>query len=437
MSSVSIQRLWWLHPAWLFALINGSTIALAISQSEQNYLLYNTPKYINAYHGLLAIGVILAFMVGCNLALLTGQTPKQIPKQSMALLKSSVHGLFGLTIFGYMVWLFIGIKNGFSLSLIRDVLFGDDAGMVYEVATDVFQNISGVTTCTQFAIAAIPLGVWLYSTGYRQVAWLIGFVLAIAFFRAFILSERISLVELVVPATIVFVRQYMLNRKIPEVMGWCLTGAPFLGVLVLLLFFGSAEYFRSWKLYQKDFDSVAEFTVWRISGYYTTSHNNSAMVLETNQKFALPYFTIQSLWLFPGVPKSPFGYKNLTGQDPEQQHFNILEKFATEELNNYGGLFAPAFDFGIIGLFVYWFGCGFAAGKLYRCYRVGSIAGITLYPLVFLSILEVPRFLYIPNQRVFPSLIAIIGIIWLVSRQAQPANSTVVELSEVAPTVSS
>ncbi|MDZ4848010.1 MAG: hypothetical protein SGI77_01845 [Pirellulaceae bacterium] len=423
-NSVIIQRLWWLQPAWLFAFVVGVTMTLAVLQSDRSYLLYNTPKYINATHGLMALGAIIVFAIGCNLAEVTGRKSEPIDRVAIPLLTSSLKFLFALTTFGYFVWLLVAIKNGFSISMLREVLFGDDAGAVYELATDVFANISGVTTCTQFAMAAVPLGVWLFATGYRNAIWFVGIIIAIAFARAFMLSERLSLVELVVPAGVIIVRQYFLNQRISSWAAWGLRGAPLFGVIVLMVFFGSAEYLRSWKLYQKDFDSIASFTVWRISGYYTTALNNGAMALETKANYALPYYTIQSLWAFPGVSTSPLGYKNLTGVNPENQHLYMLERFGTEELNNFGGLFGPALDYGTLGFLVFWFGSGFVSGRLHRSFLVGSLAGIMLYPLFFLAILEVPRILYLPNQRIFPSLVAIAAIVWLAYRQTRLSNAT-------------
>ena len=416
MGSISVKQLWWLQPAWLFALVVGGTMALAIAQTDQNYALYNTPKYLNASHGVLAAGAVIVFVLGCQLALLTGFASKQTEFTPVPQLKIIALALFALTLFGYVVWLMVGIKNGFSLSIIRDVILGDDAGITDGLKKEIFKTIPGVTTCTQFAASAVLLGAFLFTKGYKQIAWAVSIIVSITLIRALALSERLALVELVVPIGLILIRYIVFNRQLPIVVSWLMKGAPFLGVLFLMVFFGTAEYFRSWKFYQKDFDSVVEFTVWRISGYYTTAHNNSAMALATEHTFELPYYTIQSLWEFPGVSNSPIGYKSLTGVDPDEKHLYMLERFGTDELNNYGGLFAPALDFGILGFFVFWFGSGFLSGRLYRSFMHGSIAGMMLYPIVVLSILEVPRQLYFSNQRLFPSLVAIVCIIWVVKR---------------------
>ena len=135
------------------------------------------------------------------------------------------------------------------------------------------------------------------------------------------------------------------------------------------------------------------------------------MALETKLNLGVPYYTFQSLWSFPGVSKLPIGYERLSGINAYDRKVVMLENYGTPELNNEGGLFAPATDFGTLGLFVFWCISGYAAAKLFKAYLAGSIEGLALYPIFFLAILEVPRFLYVSNQRVFPALVALCGLI--------------------------
>ena len=70
-----------------------------------------------------------------------------------------------LTIAGYGIWLLIGLRNGFSLGIIRDLLQGVDKSTADMIKTEIFPTIPGVTTATQFGIAAVLLGTWLYCRG--------------------------------------------------------------------------------------------------------------------------------------------------------------------------------------------------------------------------------------------------------------------------------
>jgi hypothetical protein len=195
-------------------------------------------------------------------------------------------------------------------------------------------------------------------------------------------------------------------------------------VTALLIFFGSLEYFRSWRFYHDDFDSYAQFTLWRVTGYYTTAHNNSAMALETQPPYPLPYSTVQALWRIPGLAKSPLGYAQLTGVDPVARHQAMLDRYGTPELNNEGGLFQPALDYGLAGFLLFWFACGFVAGRLYRSYLVGTLAGLTLYPLVFIAILETPRFLYLSYPRSLPAITTLLIVTWLSALATHRAPAT-------------
>ena len=207
--------------------------------------------------------------------------------------------------------------------------------------------------------------------------------------------------------------------------------APAAGLVALLLLFGGFEYFRSWRFYQNSFDSYPEFVVWRVSGYYTTAHNNGAMALETRDPWPLPYTALRSLWEFPGVAGSPLAYDKLTGVSPSSVHTRMLELYGNPELNNEGGLFQPLLDFGLAGGLAFWCLYGFVAGRLYRSFMVGAFAGLTLYPLVLLSILEVPRVLYLCYTRSFPTLVLLLVVIWLVRRSSRQPDEAIAADSQL------
>jgi len=416
-----LRRLWWLEPSLLFAVVIGGTMLAAYAQTDAAFRLYGTPKYIGLAHLILAIAAAFVFAIGRWLATATGRVPPSTPKAA----EKVVHFWFwlatGLTLFGYAVWLVIGVKNGFSLGMLREFLTTDDPHLADTMFFDMFATWKGVTTCTQFGIAAVPLGLWLLFRGHRIVAWPLALVIALAALRGLIFSERLALIELVVPGFVVALRFAVLGRPLSPFRRFAVQLFPVLGLAALVLVFGGFEYFRSWRYYVHDFDSYAEFTLWRIGGYYTTAHNNGALALETQPTYPLPYATLRQFWHMPGLPNSPLGYAKLTGFDPTTRHVGMLEKFATPELNSEGGLFQPALDFGLAGFLLFWFACGFISGRLYRAYLVGTVAGLTLYPLIFLAILETPRFLYLCYPRSLPAIVTLLVVAWLASRAAQPA----------------
>lgn len=416
-----LRRLWWLHPAWLFAAMIGTTALAAAVQSDAAYRLYGAPKFFHAEHLLLAAGTIVAFALGRRLAEATGSAPQTLGEQNDALIRGWFWLTTGLTLLGYAVWLAVGLKNGFSLDTLRSFFSTDDPVLGETIRSEMFVTVKGVTTCTQFGVAAVPLGLWLYFRGERKLIWPIGLLVGLAGVRALLFSERLALIELVVPAAVIALRTRLLGRAVSPAMKFVWQLAPLGGVVALVLFFGGFEYFRSWRHYQKEFDSYAQFTLWRIGGYYTTAHNNGAMALATQPQYPLPYATLRHVWTFPGLASTPLGYTKLTGVDPDARYADMLDRVGTPELNNEGGLFQPALDYGLGGLLLFWLACGFIAGRLYRGFLVGTLAGLTIYPLVLLAILETPRVLYLCYPRSLPALAALVAVAWLAQRMPSRA----------------
>jgi hypothetical protein len=241
----------------------------------------------------------------------------------------------------------------------------------------------------------------------------VGLLVVLAAARALVFSERLAVVELLVPGFLVVLRMRWLGRILAPAYRAALWSLPLAGIVGLFVFFGTFEYVRSWRFYRQDFDSYPQFILWRVTGYYTVAHNNGAMALATQPRYPLPYATLRSVWNIPGLAKTPLGYTRLTGIDPVARFQRMLERYGTPELNNEGGLFQPALDYGLAGYAVFWFGCGLVSGRLYRAYLVGSFAGIAFFPLIFIAVLETPRLLYLCYTRSLPPLVALLVIQWL------------------------
>src|SRR5882724_405484 len=101
----TFRRLWWLHPAWLFATVIGGTILVAAIQTDAAYRLYGAPKFLTAKHLLLAGAAIAVFALGRRLAEATGRIPRSTPVNVNGLVRLWFWITFALTLFGYGVWL--------------------------------------------------------------------------------------------------------------------------------------------------------------------------------------------------------------------------------------------------------------------------------------------------------------------------------------------
>jgi hypothetical protein len=425
----SLQRLWWLQPALLFALVVGGTMLTAAMTSDAGYRLYGTPKYITAWHVGLAFAAIAAFAIGCQLAQATGRMPSATPRRVQRIVLVAFWISTLLTLVGYAAWLLVAMRNGLTLGMLREFLTTDDPEVWETLSKEVFVSWKGVTTASQFAIAAVPLGTWLVFHGERRLIWPISMLLVLAAVRAIVFSERLAIIELLVPIALIWLRTSILGKPIFGITRRMLQLAPVLSVVGLFVFFGGSEYLRSWRYYQHEFDSFTAFTFWRISGYYSTAHNNGAMALETQPPYPVPYSTVRSFWLIPGLSNTPLGYQKITGIEPSERHEQMLERFGTPELNNEGGLFQPALDFGVGGYLLFWLASGVVSGRIYRHYLVGTLAGLTLYPLIVIAILETPRFLYLCYTRSLPGLVVLAILLWWAHRPAVYASARAPALS--------
>jgi oligosaccharide repeat unit polymerase len=414
MKEIRISSLWWLQPSWMFLLAVAGTLFLAYTQDEHDYLMYGTQKYLDFEFLTIGLSGVAAFLFGCWFANGTvGSNPQSVFENArgakLVFITTSM-----LTFFGYAIWFLVGLKHGFSVTLLPQILAGGDTHVVELIREQYFQTIPGVTTCTQFGPAAAIIGAWLYRYGDHKVVWILVAILSLAFTRAVLLGERLAIIELVVPLGILTAGKFIIDRPLSPLFAALTHAVPIVGLCVLLVFFGVSESLRSWKYYKNDFDSIGEFTIWRVAGYYTTAHNNGALIskFETSRPM-LPYVMLQALWNIPGVDASPFSYKELTGVDIEENYFSLLEKYGTPELNNRGGLFQPLIELGIAGSLVFWACCGFVSQRCYQSFSKNRRAGLLFYPMLALSILEVPRILYLADQRATPSIVALIAAYWL------------------------
>ncbi len=412
-----LRNLWWLDPTLMFAILGLGTTLIAFLSPEDFYAYHKTPKYIGWTHVVLAILATVGFTIGS----LYGRTFSPGAPDTRIAQRGWLWWWFlvaiGLTFVGYTVWTTLAIKNGLTVGVIERLLFGGDETTFEQLKEKIFVRIPGVTTATQFGMAGMLIGIVLWKRGEWFAVVLMGLLLLVSAARALLFSERLALIELMLPSVVLWVRFAALGNRLPKWKQNCWKLAPVAGIAALILMFGSFEYFRSWKAHQEKYDSIVEFTLMRLSGYYNMAVNSCAMQINQGQSFAVPWTTAQFVWQFPLVKLSPMSYKTLTGRDPDEELWRLLEQHANPELNNDGGLLLPYFDYGVIGLPIFWGLIGICVGYIYRCYQAGRLTGLVLYPLLFIGILEVPRIMYFTSQRAFPSLFLLLAFAFFLRYQ--------------------
>ena len=220
MNARPLYSLWWLHPVALFGGGAVLTLAIAVGTTDWGFQLYSTRKYLEPWHLAIGIGAWGIFALGVWLAMATGKRPRAPGKQFDCGLVPWFWLAYLLTMAGYGIWLLVGLKNGFSLGIVRDLLLGADEATADMIKNKIFPTIPGVTTSTQFGIAAVLLGTWLYCRGRTHLRWPLLSLLFTAAARALIYSERLALIELLVPTIVLALRLWVLGKPQPAFVNW-------------------------------------------------------------------------------------------------------------------------------------------------------------------------------------------------------------------------
>ncbi|OMQ14281.1 hypothetical protein A7K94_0217735 [Modestobacter sp. VKM Ac-2676] len=276
-------------------------------------------------------------------------------------------------------------------------------------------TVPGLTTMTQFGVAFVVVtGVLMVADPASRLLHLrrLAVVFLLALCRAFFLSERLALLELLVPLVVVLVAG--LSRRAAGARR-----AAFLPALLVPLVvgvFAAFEYSRSWVFYKaQGGQSFPTFVVERFAGYYVTAYNNGEIRLRHQTDAALPYDLLSAFWTAPGVGSLNL-FRRLTGVDQESSYTDALTTHGNPEFNNTGGVVSPFVDLGLVGGLLFFLLAGLACGLLYRSLQEGRTWGLLLYPVVVLTLFELPRYLYLFQGRATPGLVALVTVVLLVHR---------------------
>lgn len=419
--------IWWLHPAPIFmiAAVGISIAALAIPE-ELYRSFWRTPKFFDVQTLAVAFACAATFGFGATAGSwalqqrerwrLAPPPPADPPEWLLTLL---LRISFWLCVLGYVIWGGLAVSRGMTLDTVVGILTGEKGAMYY-ARFDYLPTVGGVTTLTQFGTAAVVFaGVIGCKFGWRRVAPKLIVILGLALVRVVINSERFALLELVLPLMVVVLGfKYVGARRIPWPVRWTAAAAPAFGALGLFVVFTAFEYFRSWSNYYAGGQyGLFEFGALRLMGYYVTAFNNGAYLLEAMPPYHAPFCTLHALWRFPLT--APFFARlfpdPIFDSGEEWLHFPYLEFGANLEFNNGGGIFLPLMDFEVPGGLIYWLMAGVVCGVLYRLYVRQAHAGVLLYPVVFLGVLESPLALYWGEGRAFPSICMLVLAATLIS----------------------
>ena len=251
----STNDVWWINPfklCMLFVIPLYVVVSLVPHVFGQGVIISSREFNFSFYYFLIGLFYLIFFASASYAAI---KIDKDIgSRASMRIYIKRVYlDLIGLcTIIGYSVWFY---KIFVNPSLLLDVFMGV-GGSFYEVREEV-STIPGITTMSQFGVAYTVLyfnRIWGWGKPFKQKRYklLLTLIFVLTFIRVFAWSERLALIELVFPIAVMFFFYKKRNRGI--ITAVLKSAGPYVGLVLIILFFGVTEFFRSWVSVYSEYD---------------------------------------------------------------------------------------------------------------------------------------------------------------------------------------
>lgn len=392
-----VESPWWITPHGLTLGFLIPVLILVASAGRLNFpgLTVRGHIFLSDAYVLMAVLILVCIAIAGWVG--TRLTPSlQAPDKDDYLRAGFVIGLIGLL--AYLYW--------FKSFFLNPVLLFQTLVGSYKPDRNEIGSTTGITSLVNVSPVFFSIYAFCWVHAEKPIARkyhaLAAVLIAMTLFRVYAWSERLALIEAAIPFAVaggfkLAKRPASAGRRLAILVG------PFALVPLVILYFGASEYFRSWQS-----DTYAgksnfwEFAVGRFASYYYTSLNNGAGVLAT---FEWPSLRFENTLMW--VHKFPLGvgeaFGVLVGQPrTEFNHFSqFLARYVDQEFNNPSGVFSVVYDLGLpIGI-VYFCAIAMVAGYAMNLYRQAHPAGALIYPLLYLSFLEIFRYPYLGASRAF------------------------------------
>ncbi|WP_282092596.1 O-antigen polymerase [Epibacterium ulvae] len=402
-----MRLIYWMHPLF-FALLWASIAVLTFLTPRELYLLLMRSEKVYTLDHLLV--TILALLIFALFILIGMSSVARSPTQNHdfhkkmtdifanPLVLKACLAFFALVSLAYIVW--------FGPTLNPSTLAGFFSGSLK--AREVGNQVSGLTTMTQFGVGLSCIATYgaLYSANLnakRIYRFIVISLFICALYRSFLWSERLALIETVVPISIVLLAYYNRGQKLFLLM-------PVIGICVVVAYFGLAEYFRSWNFYKDQDIGMLYFATTRFLSYYLSSFNNLGMMIDNLEPTFEPLNSLRFLYKMP-LP----GFESLNQKAAQVWvvYKEALAAYTNPEFNLFSGIGMVVSDFGIAGGLMVLTVHGFLSGRLYAMMVEGRLFGVFFYPVWMVGLMEFGRLLYWGNTRAFPAWLLLFTIVFI------------------------
>lgn len=401
---LAISIPWWLNPVWPVLLLSGSMVITAMVLDNSIYSLWRVQKYLNEDLALTLtlalVATLVGILIGTGMAVRGLSVMLKLTGQQVHFLSVGYRIMFTLVLLGYAIWIASAVSQGVGFGDLIAVV-DREPGAIRSLKSNA-RPIGGLTTMTQFAPVVAVIGLLLQRMGVGGRGWLV--LIFLAGIRTMFYAERLALIEILIPVMVVAA------VTVGPTSRWRILAriAPLVSAPLIWAVFAISEYTRSWVYYQTL--TTLPFAEWvsaRLAGYYVTAFNNSAILTHFHAgSNAEPYFSIPGVWNAPGAP----AHGGVFGFEPEAWWVYTLTTRGNPEFNNQGSFLVTYAEFGLMGMLVFWLIVGVILGGLYSSMTKGSAPALLAYAVVFVGVLELPRFIYWTQGRATPMLLALIVI---------------------------
>lgn len=358
---------------------------------------------------MMILAIALTGWLGAQLQFGRAAAPRDLRAWDRAAL-----GMGGIAIFAFTIW--------FRDFVFNPVLLFQTLVGAFKPDRNTIELTPGLTSLANMAPVFFSLYAFrLFDRGQqalpRAMHVMFGVLACFTLFRVYVWTERLALIELMVPFGLT-VGRWTSTRPGAT---WALvrTVGPYAAIPLLILFFGASEYFRSWSsdTYQGKMD-FWEFALGRFASYYYTSLNNGAGLLAYT-----PWPTWSFEYTLEWLHRAPFGlgkpFSQAVGYTVPRLDY-YLATYQDEEFNSPSGIYSPVHDMGLYGGLLYMLAIGLVSGLCFRAYREGRLVGVLFYPIFFITFMEIYRYPYLGVPRAFTWTLGI-GVALLLASVLKPA----------------